>query len=233
MTPKYLFVLCPPYSGSTALWKLLTSSPNVTFIPRERQYLEYVSNFMRNDPWNLQMSSPLGLIKREWEKSWDQTKLIFLEESTLNVIRAFEIEKHFPSSVFILMIQNPYTNCEEIYRCHNDDGISFAKAADIWVMRAKYQIKNYQCLENVIGFTYESLTKDTQNISGHILKFIPSLEHLDINCFLKSNSIAGSNSTNIVGYNALKIPVLSGKKLHEINSVLKNYPEIMDYFGYQ
>ncbi len=31
--PSYLFVLCPPYSGSTLLWKLLSTSQNVSSLP--------------------------------------------------------------------------------------------------------------------------------------------------------------------------------------------------------
>jgi hypothetical protein len=46
--PIHLFVLCPPYSGSTVLWKLLATSPNVSALPVEGQFLESTQGVMKN-----------------------------------------------------------------------------------------------------------------------------------------------------------------------------------------
>ena len=137
----YLFVLCPPYSGSTVLWKLLSTSPKVSALPREGQFLNTVKNIMRKNPWNPQRTFPWNVIKSKWEEVWDCSKPILLEKSPPNIIRAFEIEKVFSPAYFIAMIRNPYAFCEGFSRRNST---SMEDAAKFWVKCAEYQIKNIQ-----------------------------------------------------------------------------------------
>jgi hypothetical protein len=45
---KYLFVLSPPYSGSTVLWGLLATSPETSTHPSEGQMLDGVKHIIRD-----------------------------------------------------------------------------------------------------------------------------------------------------------------------------------------
>ena len=195
MNHKHLFVCCPPYSGLTVLLRLLTSSPTVAALPKEGQSMDSVKKIMRNDPWNPQKNLPWDMIKNIWNKSWDKSKPIFLKKSPLNLIHAFEIEKHFPSSYFVLLIRNPYANCEATRRGnHKVKELSLTEAAEHWVLRAKYQINNLKGLHNAIGFTYESLIEESKDIIDKILKFMPELERIDINSPINEKFIAGSQT---------------------------------------
>ncbi len=187
---------------------------------------------MRNNPWNPENKFPWHDIKRVWEENWDHTKPIFLEKSPPNLIRAFEIEKHFSPSKFIVMMRNPYANCEGICRRH-EEKLSFTEAAEAWIMRAQYQIKNIKGLKSVLNFSYESLTEDTKEIYNQILNFFPELQSIDNNASLKARSVIGTSRSKIKNYNAMKIDTLSAKGIEEINSVLNKYPEVMDFFGYE
>lgn len=229
---KYLFILCPPYSGSTVLWRLLASSPNVSTFEKEGQSLDGVKDVMRNNPWNPENKFPWHDIKHVWEEHWDHTKLIFLEKSPPNLIRAFEIEKYFSPSKFIVMIRNPYANCEGIRRRHKGK-LSISEAAEAWVFRAQYQIKNIKGLKNVMNFTYESLTENTKAVNNKILNFFPELQRVDIDTPVLATSIVDTSKSKIKNYNAMKINTLSAKDIKEINSVLEKYPDIMDFFGYE
>jgi hypothetical protein len=55
---SYLFVLCPPYSGSTLLWKLLSTSANVSSLPQEAQFLPELKDIMRDSPWKADRALP-------------------------------------------------------------------------------------------------------------------------------------------------------------------------------
>ena len=88
----YLFVLSPPRSGSTVLWKLLATSPNVSALPKEGQFLDSVRPLMRGQHWNPEQQFPWQTIKTEWEKIWDFHKPIKLDKSPPNLLRAKEIE---------------------------------------------------------------------------------------------------------------------------------------------
>ena len=61
--PSYLFVLCPPYSGSTLLWKLLSTSQNVSSLPDEGQFLPELEGIMRDKPWDGSRPLPWPKIK--------------------------------------------------------------------------------------------------------------------------------------------------------------------------
>ena len=58
--PTYLFILCPPYSGSTLLWRLVATSSNVSVLPAEGQFLPEVKDEMRAAAWepDVDVSSP-------------------------------------------------------------------------------------------------------------------------------------------------------------------------------
>ena len=60
---SYLFILCPPYSGSTLLWKIIATSGAVSTLPGEGQFLPEVSGIMRKKPWDVEEQYPWEEIK--------------------------------------------------------------------------------------------------------------------------------------------------------------------------
>ena len=72
--PSYLFILCPPYSGSTLLWKLISTSANVSSLPLEGQFLPELKTLMREKPWDRDHVLPWPQIKAVWETYWDKKK---------------------------------------------------------------------------------------------------------------------------------------------------------------
>ena len=97
---KFLFILSPPYCGSTLLNSLISTSKYVSsnneIGTREGQTLPEVRNIMfGKDRWNKDVEYSWDFIKKNWMKYWDQTKPILLEKSTPNIIRVQSIKKTF------------------------------------------------------------------------------------------------------------------------------------------
>src|SRR5262245_60432659 len=113
---SYLFVLCPPYSGSTLLWKLLSISPNVSSVPDDVQFLLELEHLMRDKPWDARHALPWAEIKRVWESYWDNTKPVLLEKSPPNIIRTKDILANFQPVKFVVMVRNPYAQSEGLMR---------------------------------------------------------------------------------------------------------------------
>ncbi len=228
----YLFVLCPPFSGSTVLWELLKTSPNVSDLSKEGQFVKEVKDIMRDSPWDWknQKKYPWDFIKKVWTENWDQSKPILLEKSPPNLIRAFEIEQIFDPCYFIATIRNPYAFCEGFNRRFNFNVKNLG--ATFWVKCAEFQKKNIQGLSNVIKFSYEEFTEDTVEIKNNLLNFLPQLETLDIDTDFEVTSIEGKVSRKITNLNQVKINKLSSKDISKINRILFNHPDIMDFFGY-
>jgi len=115
----YLFVLCPPYSGSTLLWKLLSTSANVSALPAEGQFLPELESLMREKPWDPAHTLPWPEIKRVWESYWNMDRPVLLEKSPPNLIRTQDILAHFHPVKFVVMVRNPYAQSEGLMRRNN------------------------------------------------------------------------------------------------------------------
>ena len=112
----HLFILCPPYCGSTLLWKLMSTSDNVSALPEEGQFLPEVEGIMRDKPWQRDHAMPWEQIRAVWETYWDIEKPLLVEKSPPNIIRAKAIAEHFDPARFVIMARNPYAHVEGLMR---------------------------------------------------------------------------------------------------------------------
>ena len=91
---KYLFILSPPFCGSTLLNHIISSSTNVSsnnnFNSREGQQLPEVKSMMFDNKsrWHPDTTFDWDFIKPVWEKYWDVTKPVLLEKSPCSIVRA-------------------------------------------------------------------------------------------------------------------------------------------------
>ena len=228
--PRYLFVLCPPYSGSTLLWKLLTTSPNVSALPSEGQFLPELEAIMRDRPWRDELSLPWPHIKSVWQSYWDTSKPILVEKSPPHLIRAQQIANHFQPVSFIVMARNPYALCEGLIRRNQWTAIEAAKHA---LRCLQAQQKNLQQFPDSLKITYESLTNSPAAESQRILDFLPELESLDIQASFKIHSIDGELNRPIIDLNPKKIAALSVDQIGDINGVLGQGMEALESWGYK
>ena len=127
---KFLFILTPPYCGSTLLNQILSTSNNLScnnhLGVREGQLLPEVKDIMfYNKGWHTDVSYPWLKIKKVWMKYWDQRKTILMDKSNPNIMRVKEIKMVFDNIFFLAMVRNPYAHIEGIIR-RNDATIEYA-----------------------------------------------------------------------------------------------------------
>ena len=230
MSNAYIFVLCPPYSGSTILWKLVATSEAVSSFPKEGQYLPETAEMMGNRPWKQETKMPWDKIKPLWETYWDLDKPLLLEKSPPNLIRTDEILEHFNPVYFLIMVRNPYALCEGLIRRNRRKP---HKAARKTIKMLRWQAENAEKLENAICFTYEELTENPQAVAAKIEAFIPQIGSLDYGQKFKVHSIDGTIKREIVNLNPKKIDNLSPKHLRAINMIFKENVDILEYWGYE
>ncbi|MFW6065218.1 MAG: CmcI family methyltransferase [Planctomycetota bacterium] len=225
----YLFVLSPPFSGSTLLWKLLATSPHASALPREGQFLPEVRQWMAPNRWDPDKPLPWEQIKERWRRGWDTSKSILLEKSPAHIVRAEQIEQHFQPAFFIAMVRNPYALCQGLRR---RQGRSGETAARMWVTWARYQMHNIRRLKRVISFTYEQLTEDPAETRSRILAFLPQLEDIDIDRPFEAESYLGRSARPIRNLNQAKIDMLPPDYIRRVNEVLRLNEDVMRFFGY-
>ena len=227
---QYLFsFLCPPYSGSTLLAGLVSTSAAVSSLPGEGQFIPEVMAVMRRDPWNADFPLPWNDIRRVWHRYWDTSKPILLEKSPPNIIRAATLEKIFQPACFLVMVRNPYAHCEGLMRRNK---WSASRAAEFSVFCLQTQAENVEKLARCVSFTYEELAADPPNVCSRISAFLPSLGDLDYSKIFRVHSYAGLLESPIKNLNEPKIARLSPGQMREISNVFARHEAILQRWGY-
>ncbi|MFT4519934.1 MAG: hypothetical protein ACI9JM_002334 [Halioglobus sp.] len=227
---SYLFVLCPPYCGSTLLWKLLSTSDSVSALPSEGQFLPELEELMRDKPWNAEHQLPWPQIKSVWESYWDHSKPVLLEKSPPNLIRTQEIVQHFPGARFLITVRNPYAHAEGLMRRNN---WKVKRAANFSCMCLRNQLRNSQELENTLVLTYESLVADPAAASLKIAGFIPELSDMDHQASFEVHSVDGTVNRPITDLNAKKIASLEPETIAGLNETFALHQETIEAWGYE
>ena len=231
---KFLFILSPPYCGSTLLNSLISTSKYVSsnneIGTREGQTLPEVRHIMfGKERWNKDVEYSWDFIKKNWMKYWDQTKPILLEKSTPNIIRVQSIKKTFQNSYFICIVRNPYAQVEGIMRRNN---ASAEYAANFSIKCLEYQKYNIEKEKNLIFFNYEDLCDNTKQVASKIINFLPEINNLNIDTLFKAHNFKTKNKMAIKNLNKEKIEKISKKDLAIINKIFQKNIKLLKYFNY-
>lgn len=233
MTSTHLFILCPPFSGSTLLWRLIGTSGAVSVLPKEGQFLPEVEAVMRQDPWDRERELPWPRIKCAWDGYWDSRKPVLLEKSPPNLVHAAAIAQHFDPVRFVVMVREPFAHCEGLMR---RNGWSVELAAAFSGQCLRQQQHNVERLDHVLRLTYEELARDPRAAADRIERFLPALGRLDAEREFKVHrgDAAGDRVVEaaVEDLNAEKIARLSAAQIAAISAGLAPYEDALQYWGY-
>ena len=221
MKKTYIFILCPPFQGSTLLVNLLDSSKITSTFSKvapntgESQWLLPVhgDNHYMNNRWNPTYDLNMNRIQFLFKRYLDDTKQIYVDKSPPMICRAIEYQEYFKklgNVLFIISIRSPYSTNDE---------------ANKWVQYASYQKKNIEILENTIITNYEEICSNLDHLIKKIQNKLPELE--DISNIYNKN-LTGERGTMIHDKKLTRI-IDKEKK----NNILKNNLELLHYFGYK
>ncbi|MEH6535207.1 MAG: sulfotransferase [Psychroserpens sp.] len=233
---KYLFILSPPYCGSTLLNQLISTSKSVSVNnqvnTREGQRVPTLSKLMFDHTrrWDSTLDYDWRFVNKEWLKYWDLKAAILLEKSPPNIVRAKSIEKYFQPAFFLIFYRNPYAHCESLIRRNNKDP---AKAAEFAIQCLNYQKINILELKSQkLQVSYELLTEQTESTVKMMTDLLPELSDMNYEKeFTAKNS--HSKEMKISNLNQEKIDNLTLKEREAINSVFIKNIDTLNFFGYQ
>jgi hypothetical protein len=231
---KFLFILSPPYCGSTLLNEILSTSGNLScnnhLGVREGQLLPEVKDIMFNNKgWHSEVNYPWKKIKKIWMKYWDQRKLILMDKTNTNIMRVSEIKKVFDNIYFLGMVRNPYAQVEGIIRRNN---ATPEYAAQFALKCLMYQKKNKEFEINSLFITYEELCDNKEKVVNEIKSFLPELGDIDSDLEFSAHNFKTDGKMKIQNLNDEKIKKLSPNQLALINFYFNKEVELLNYFGY-
>lgn len=217
MRHKYLFILSPPYSGSTALWRVLQSSGQVAALPDEGQKLPELREMMRDDPWNAQRSFDWPLIKRVWHDYWDLERPVLLEKSPPHLCRFREIDKHFSPAWYLLLMRDPLATCEALNR---RNGWDWDTAARRWVEWLDLHLACREALQRTQVVYYEEMVSERAATFARLARWLPELQKVDPASSVSAHAIDGEQQRPLTDLNPLKLGRVDDRARDRILTVL-------------
>ena len=231
---KFLFILSPPYCGSTLINQILSTSNNLScnnhLGVREGQLLPEVKDIMfYNKGWHHEVYYPWEKIKKVWMKYWDQRKAILMDKSNTNIMRVGEIKKVFNNIFFLAIVRNPYAQVEGIMR---RNGSTIEYAAEFALKCLRYQKENRKNEKNILFLSYEDLCDNKDDSIKKIQEFIPELGSINADLEFSAHNFKTRGKMRIQNLNDKKISKLSTEQISVINSFFKKEEHLLNYFGY-
>ena len=231
---KYLFILSPPYSGSTLLHEILSTStmisPNNIFDTREGQQLpELREKMFVKGRFETSFQVDWELAKKVWHKYWDPLAPILLDKSPANIVRARDIEQHFKPIYFLVLVRNPYAQCESLMRKNDWTAERSAKFA---IQCLQHQKENLDQLQHTALLSYEDMTEDPEKINMAVAHLLTEVNDLHFDQKFKAHNLENQplKPTNL---NKLKIKLLRKDQIKELDKVFVLYQDLLDNFGYK
>ena len=234
-SPVYVFILSPPYSGSTLLHHILSACPYVSptnvIGTREGQRLPIVRSIMFNSHvmWNAQVSLPWKKIRRIWEAYWDKTKPLLLEKSPTNTLHAEDIEIEFEPTRFIILVRHPYALVAG-FRKRNPHR-SVQEATELMIMLLKHLREHLLQRNKALLVRYEDLVGHKDDIVPRLEKFLPEAGKISTDGIYQVHNPTGKAS-KLQNFNRDKMQRFTSEELSQIRDSLEEEKELMHYFNY-
>ena len=231
---QFLFILSPPFCGSTLLTEIISTSKNVSCNNniglREGQHLPKVQNVLfTEDRWDPNKEIDWNRIKKLWSKYWDRSKSVLLEKSPPNICRAKNIDKVFGNSKYICLIRDPYAQIQSNTRRYNTD---LEAAAKKYISYLKFQKNNIETLEKTLVVSYEELADNPLKTKEKISTFLPLLDDISIDLKFNAHNMHQKKQMGITNLNQESIKALTKDQINSINTILDKEQELIKYFNY-
>jgi hypothetical protein len=241
--PHFLFILTPPYAGSTALAELINSSPRTMFLePRaEGQWL--VPGMCTPGRWDAQHPMNYASIRAVWLQRYQWVRAlvgrsvdVVVEKSPPNMLRMTALMALFERVSLLASNRDPYANCASIlYRNHPAETLSEAQRLDVlrglaqsWLFRSQ-QIQAVLQRHAAVLITHEQFCADpgfwvqkiplpaevVQSINPHALLKVKDYPEAPLQCF-----------------NAEQTARLKPAEIACISQVLAEHADLLAYYGY-
>lgn len=224
MPAKYLFILSPPYSGSTVLWRLLQTSSQVSALPDEGQKLPELRSMMRERPWDPDTVFDWELVSKTWHRYWDGDKAILLEKSPPHLCRSAILEQHFKPTHFICLMRDPLAICEALHRRNDMD---WEAAAQRWIEWLTMLLETLERRPDSHLLYYEDMVARPRQTFTALASWLPELRDVDYRSAIEAHSVEGVQRRPLSDMNPQKLSRIAPAEKQRVVHVLQSYPSLL------
>jgi len=241
--PAFLFVLTTPYSGSTALAKLLDTSDKGMTLNESGEGQWLVPGLRQLQKWHADMPVDWESVRAVWLSVYqeavqqDERLKVVIEKSPANLVRAAQFAEHFPTATFLGFTRNPYACCASIFHRRRDPrNLSAAyrerkyrQISQHWVRRTTF-IRDYIEARNIEWFTYEQFCADTAACVAKLNRACPELTGINPRGEVK---VKNYKPQPIIDQNPRQMALLQPGDIRAISATLAEHPQLLEFYGYK
>lgn len=241
--PHYLVLLTLPYSGSTAIAKLLESSASITGLTDNCEGQRLVPGLYGPDRWDAGMPVDPDSIRAVWLSTFQQKRRhkpgarAVIEKSPPNMMRLEKLAPVFGSATYLVNNREPYAQCASFYHRRHDAGrmspserdAAMIKLAQLWIARSA-QLRRLVLEKGLPVLTYETFCASPELLAERFN--LAALGIHDVNAGAEVR-VKNYPSQPIVNQNPRQVADLTARDKSLISSCLERCREVVTFFGYE
>lgn len=246
----WLFILTLPNGGSTALAKLLLSSPSTTALNGNAEGQWLIPSLRKPGArWDPDNRIPKRRIRAVWlncVKNRGRYPILVIEKSPPNLCRYRDIVDAFKTmkTYVITLTRDPYATCASWHKrygfrkiveqwsppgaaCVKNESDYFRFLGKIWLQRATMLLDARE--HSILNLSYEEFTENTFKVISELGALIPQLRDVSPTAKVK---VKDYDQQEIVNMNNIQIGTLSNDQIAAISSALREDVDTVEKLGY-
>jgi hypothetical protein len=241
--PHFLFILTPPYSGSTALTQLLNTSHRTVLLERRGEGQRLIPGLCEKDRWEATKQVNYESVKSVWLHQFQyihslvRTVDVVIEKSPCNMMRIEKLASLFQKCSFIVNNRDPYANCASIlYRTRDVGRLSSQQRLDVlsklahkWLVRSR-RLRDLIQTFDIPLLTYEAFCASPSSALRSVRLPDGIVETINTNAVL---TIKDYEPQPLSNQNERQISRLTGDDIESISQVIRKDEELVEFFGYK
>jgi hypothetical protein len=242
LEPHFLFIITPPYSGSTALTEVINTSHRTMLLEKRGEGQWLIPGLCEPDRWqatkqvNYESVRSVWLHQFQYVHSLVRTVDVVIEKSPPNMMRIEKLAPLFQKYSLIANNRDPYANCASIlYRSRNVETLSSEERADaLRLLANKWLVRSRRLLDlvqrcDIPLLTYETFC-DSPSSALRRLRLPDGLaETINTNAVL---TIKDYKPQQLSNQNLRQISQLTGDDIEAISRIIRKDEELLEFFGY-
>jgi hypothetical protein len=240
--PHFLFILTPPYSGSTALAQILNTCHGTAFLHRKAEGQWLVPGLRAEDRWDPHKEIDWTSVRAVWMERIELVRSLvgrvdlIIEKSPPNLVRLDGLIDTFPNHTLLAFNRNPFARCSSVL-CRKPDPTRLTEPgrfrvlediAERWLVQAKW-IRKWIEEKGIPFFTYESFCADPAACIAPLADRLPLLSNVDISSNIR---VKDYQPQKLANQNVRQIAMLRCDDILAIAKVLRKDAELVAFFGY-
>jgi hypothetical protein len=241
--PHFLFIVTPPFSGSTAIAELLHSSPHIGFLQERAEGQWLVPGLCSDDRWDVDKLVDYASVQAVWLSRWQQLQAaapalqVVVEKSPPNMVRLEAMVAQFRDVSLLANNRDPYANCASIlYRMHDGAQLpavqrqqALRRLAAHWLLRSA-RIRELVARYDIPLLTYEQFCDMPAAILPKLNLPRGVAQSIDVQARVR---VKDYPMQGIANQNQRQIALLREEEIAAVSEVLGRQQELLDYFSYE